>query len=150
MASRKVPLLDHSYTASMVHPLTGSVDRYILGDRFHDSEKRSGHKKATCKYHRMDLCPELTSFQSVTSEVLNSKIKSTRLQSSNQQNLVHYFIYNRLMDYWSNCDIVTRQQSKMLKAARDGETVVRDEFHRLVYVCTGCLQQGHTAVSCAN
>ena len=79
--------------------LTNAVDRYIVGDRFHDGPKTSGHKKAT---YNIDLCPELVSFQSITSEVLKSKIKSTRLQSSNQQNLHHYFFYNRLMDCWSN------------------------------------------------
>ena len=66
--------------------------RYIVGDRFHDGPSTSGHKKSTCKYHHMDICPQLTTYKSVTSEVINSKIKSLRLQSSNQQNIFHYFI----------------------------------------------------------
>ena len=90
---------DHTYSRSMIHLLTNAADRYIVGDRFHDGPKTSGHKKSTCRYHNIDLCPELISFQSITSEVLNSKIKSTRFQSSNQQNLHHYFFYNRLMDH---------------------------------------------------
>ncbi len=45
-------------------------------------------------------CFELKTYKSVLSEVIYSKIKSTRLQSSSQQNLFHYFSYNRLMDYW--------------------------------------------------
>ena len=76
----------------------------------------------------MDLCPELKTFQSVTSEVLNSKIKSTRLQSSNQQNIIHYLLYNRLMDYWSNRDIVEKQKAVMVKRMSAGETIVRDRF----------------------
>ena len=87
----RTPMWNHTYSNSMVHLLTNEVNRYIVGDRFHDGHKTSGHKKTTCKYHNIDLCPELVSVQSVTSEVLNSKIESSRLQSSNQQNLHHYF-----------------------------------------------------------
>ncbi len=143
MESRLKPLTDHSYTSNIAHPLTGTLSRYIVGDRFHDSDKTSCHKE-TCRYHHMDLCPELMPFQSVTSEVLNSKIKSTRLQSSNQQNLVHYFIYNRLMDHWSNCSIIDRQRTKMTKATKPGETVARDSYLRFVYVCTRCSKSGHS------
>ena len=107
--------------------------RYIVGDRFHDGTKTSGHKKDTCKYHGMKLCPQLTTYRSVTSEVINSKIKSTRLQSSNQQNLYHYFIYNRLMDYFHNRDIVQQQYNAMKSKAQKGETISRDCPHRLIY-----------------
>lgn len=115
-----------------MHPLTYTSDRYVVGDRFHDG-KTSGHKKETCKYHNIDLCPELKPYQSVTSEVINSKIKSTRLQSSNQQNLVHYFIYNRLMDYWHNRTIVDKQYTAMMARMQPGESIIRDKLHRFVY-----------------
>ena len=98
---------DHTYTKlNLMHPLTLTTDCYIVGDRFHDRIKTSGHKKETCKFHQMDLCPELREYESVTSEVINCKIKSVRLQSSNQQNMAHYFIYNRLQDYWHNRNLV--------------------------------------------
>ena len=139
---------DHTYSHSMVHPLTNEVNRYIVGDRFHDGHKTSGHKKATCKYHCIDLCPELVGFQSITSEVLNSKIKTTRLQSSNQQNLHHYFFYNRLMDHWNNLQIVHKQWLQMQRRAEPGETVGRDVYHRFCYVCTACYKCGHTAANC--
>ena len=139
---------DHTYSQSKIHPLTNSVDRYIVGDRFHDGPKTSGHKKATCTYHNIDLRPELVSYQSITSEVLNSKIKSTCLQSSNQQNLHHYFFYNRIMDHWSNLHIVQKQWSQMQKRAKPGETVARDVFHRFCCVCTKCYKCGHTAANC--
>ena len=71
--------------------------------------------------------------KTVTSEVINSKIKSTRLQSSNQQNLLHYFLYNRLMDYWHNRSVVEKQRENLQKSAKPGETVVRDMFHRFIY-----------------
>ena len=104
------PLQDHNYSRlSLVHPLTKTTERFIVGDRFHDGPTRIGHKKATCKYHNMRLCPELSPFQSVMSEVINSKIKKVRLQSSSQQNLQHYFFYNKLMDYWHNTDTVQKQ-----------------------------------------
>ena len=67
---------------------------YVVDDRFHDGPITSGHKKDTCKYHHMDLCPQLMNYilyKSMTSEVINSKIKSLRLQSSNQQNVFHYY-----------------------------------------------------------
>ena len=139
---------DHTYSRSMIHPLTNAVDRYIVGDRFHDGPKTSGHKKSTCRYHNIDLCPELISFQSITSEVLNSKIKSTRLQSSNQQNLHHYFFYNRLMDHWNNLQIVHKQWLQMHKRTKPGETVARDVFHRFCYVCTKCHKCGHVEANC--
>lgn len=66
---------------NLVHPLTCITDRYIVGDRFHDGVKTSGHKKDTCKYHHMDLYPELKQYKSVTSEVINSKIKSVGLRA---------------------------------------------------------------------
>ena len=124
---------EHSYAKNMTHPITGKLDRYILGDRFH--ERSGGHKKPTCKFHNIDLCPELQSYQTVTSEVINSKIKSVRLQSSSQQNLLHYFLYNRLMDYWHNMKIVKKQKEGLEKNAKSGEVVVRDHYHRFVYSC---------------
>jgi len=107
----------------MVHPLTNTTDRYVVGDRFHDGRKVSGHKKNTCKFHNMRLCPELTQFQSVLSEVINSKIKTIRLQSSSQQNIQHYFFYNRLMDHWHNIEIVQKQLCQMQSKLQVGEKI---------------------------
>ena len=131
MASQFKIIQEHSYSDNMIHPVTGKIERYVVGDRFH--EKAGGHKKASCKFHNIDLCPELKHNQTVTSEVINSKIKSTRLQSSNQQNLLHYFLYNRLMDYWHNRSVVEKQRENLQKSAKPGETVVRDMFHRFIY-----------------
>lgn len=139
---------DHTYTRNVVHPLTQTTSRFVLGDRFHDSENHSGHKKPTCKFHQMKLCPELVQYQSVTSEVINSKIKSVKLQSSSQQNLTHYYFYNRLMDHWHNVDIINNQKSKLMQAAQHGETIVRDCLHRFKFVCSTCHQPGHTSQYC--
>ena len=81
----------------------------------------------------MNLCPQLKTYKSVTSEVINSKIRATRLQSSNQQNIYHYFIYNRLMDYFHNISIVQKQHSTLSSRAQGGEKVVRDSLYRFVY-----------------
>ena len=36
---------DHTYTKmNLIHPLTFTRDRYVVGDRFHDGVKTSGHK----------------------------------------------------------------------------------------------------------
>ena len=123
---------EHSY---MTHPITGSIERYIVGDHFH--EKAGGHKKPTCKFHNIDLCPELKKYQTGTSEVINSKIKSTRLQSSNQQNLLHYFLYNRLMDYWHNMNM-QRQHLKQNARFLD-ETVTID-------LCTQKTHKSHLLI----
>ena len=140
---------EHSYAQSIVHPLTQTVDRYIVGDRFHDGPKTSGHKRDTCRFHNMKWCPELLSFQSVTSEVINSWIKSIRLKSSSQQNFAHYFFYNRLMDHWHNISIVSKQLKQMQDKARNGGVIVRDKLHRFVYVCSNCKKGGHTSVTCS-
>ena len=124
---------EHCYAKSTTHPLTGTTSRYVVGDRFHDGPNRIGHKKPTCQYHNMKWCPELTQYQSVTSEVINSKIKSTRLQSSCQQNTTHYFFYNRLMDYWHNMNIVNKQLRTMQAQAKSGEKIIRDSLHRFVF-----------------
>ena len=123
-------------------------NRYILGDRFHDGPRTSGHKKPTCKFHNMGLCPEVTQYQSVVSELINSKIKTVRLQSSSPQNMQHYFFYNRLMDYWHNKTIITKQLQQMKAKLQQGETVVRDHLHRFVYVCSLCKTPGHTQQTC--
>ena len=121
-----------------MHPLSHTTDRYIVGDRFHDGIKTSGHKKETCKFHRIDLCCELKSYKSVLSEVINAKIKTTRLQSSCQQNLVHYFTYNRLMDYWHNRQIVDKQFRAMGAKRKPDETIIRDHLHRFIYDRQSC------------
>ena len=81
----------------------------------------------------MQLCPELTKFQSVLSEVINAKVKTVRLQSSSQQNIQHYFFYNRLMDHWHNTEIVQKQFLQMQSEMEPGEVVVRDSLYRFVY-----------------
>ena len=132
-ASTNVALRDHDYCKrNMVHPLTNTTDRYVVGDRFHDGRKVSGHKKNTCKFHNMRLCPELTQFQSVLSEVINSKIKTVRLQSSSQQNIQHYFFYNRLMDHWHNIEIVQKQLRQMQSKLQVGEKIILDSLYRFV------------------
>lgn len=143
-----VELQDHNYCHQVVHPLTQTTDRYIVGDRFHDGPRTSGHKKPTCKFHNMRLCPEVTQYQSVVSEVINSKIKAVRLQSSSQQNMQHYFFYNRLMDYWHNKSIVQKQLLQMKAKLQQGETVIRDRLHRFVYACSLCKTPGHTQSTC--
>lgn len=39
---------EHSYAKNMTHPITGKLDRYILGDHFH--ERSGGHKKKHVQY----------------------------------------------------------------------------------------------------
>ena len=134
---------------AMVHPLTQTVGRYVVGDRFHDGPKTSGYKQDTCSFHNMKWCPELLNFQSVTSEVINSRIITTRLKSSYQQNLMHYTFYNRLMNHWHNISIVSKQLQHMQAKAKNGEVIVRDKLHRFVYVCSNCKKGGHTKFSCS-
>lgn len=143
-----IALQDHTYYRQILHPLTQTTDRYIVGDRFHDGPHTSGHKRNTCKFHNMRLCPELIQYQSVVSEVINSKIKTVRLQSSSQQNMQHYFFYNRLMDYWHNKSIVQKQLLQMRAKHQQGETIIRDHLYRFVYACSLCKFPGHTQRMC--
>ena len=115
LAKKKMQFIKNIIT--VFHPITSSANYYIIGDRFHDSVK-SGHKKAKCKFHNIDLCPELTSYQSVTSEIINGKIKSTQLRSSSQQNIRYY---NHLMDYWHNKHIVQKQLIELQKKCKPNE-----------------------------
>ena len=72
--------------------ITNAVDRYTVRDRFLMVQIRHYRaKKATCKFYNIDVCPELVNFKSVASEVLNSNTKPIHLQSSDQQNIHHYF-----------------------------------------------------------
>ena len=128
-----VALRDHDYCRQTMHPLTQTSDQYLVGDRFHDGPKTSGHKKPTCKFDNMRLCPELTKFQSVLSEVINSKIRMVHLLSSSQQNSQHYFFYNRLMDYWHNIGIVQKQLHQKQSRLLAGEVIVRDSLYQFVY-----------------
>ena len=137
-----------SHCRQILHPLTQTTDRYIVGDRFHDGPLTSGHKKPTCKFQNMRLCPEVTQYQSVVSEVINSKIKTVRLQSSSQQNMQHYFFYNRLIDYWHNKTIIQKQLQQMKVKLQQGEIIVRDRLHRFVYACSLCKTPGHTQHTC--
>ena len=98
----------------------------------------------------MRWCPEMIQFQSVTSEVINSKLKTVRPQSSSQQNLYHYFFYNRLMDYWNNLRIVKTQYTKLYAKLREGEVIIRDPLFRFVYACSSCRVSGHNSMSCPN
>ena len=123
---------EHSYSKNTTYPLTQTTRRYIVGDRFHDGPYHSGHKKKTCAFHNMRFCPELTKFQSVTSGVINSKIKSVRLKSSSQQNATHYYFYNRLVDYWHNLDIVHKQYEELKKKIHPGEEISRDSLYSFI------------------
>ena len=57
----------------------------------------------------IDNCFELKNYKSVMSEV------KIRLQSSSQQNLIHYFAYNRLMDLLTNNFKQCSQRSNQIK-----------------------------------
>lgn len=77
----------------------------------------------------MNLCPQLTTYRSVTSEV-NSKIRATRLQSSNQQNSYHYSYLQQtygLLPQHGNA-IVQKQCQIMASRAQYGEEVTRDIY----------------------
>ena len=123
---------EHSYSNNYIHPITGTYQKFVVGDRFHDSV-RSGHKKPTCKFHNIDLCPDLKKYRSVTSEIINSRIKSTHLKASSQQNFKHYVLYNRLMDYWRNRDIIQKQYNLMVSQCNNDEYVTRDHLHRFIF-----------------
>ena len=121
------PKLQHCNTPSLT-PLTsiGTYNvllshnkpyRYIVEDRFHDGPKASGHKR-----YLYDLCPQLTTYKSVTSEVINSK-----MQQSTKQYLLFY-----TTDLWTTFTAQLLQPNNFTVWYPRRE-VIRDNLHRFVY-----------------
>jgi len=111
------------------HPTTGKKRRYIAGDRFHASV--NPHKSELCAYHDINLLEQSNCFGTSYQESTN-KTKNRRLQSSTVQSFFVHFLYNYLMDYYGNEQIVLKQRKDIESMLGTHQVVTRDKFHRFV------------------
>ena len=96
------------------HPKTGNSDKYFCGDRFHD--KQFPHKSELCRYHNINLVPQLKAARTSEQENLNSNRNRLRLRSTCTQNLGTHIFYNAIiMDRASNRGKVQKQLNTLKK-----------------------------------
>ena len=94
-------------------PKTRDTRKYFLGDRFHTTN--FPHKSELCKFHDINLCPELKFAKTSHQENLNNVRNRQRLRTTCTQKLPTHLFYNGIvMDRINNRRIV-KQQSDDLK-----------------------------------
>ncbi|KAK3738741.1 hypothetical protein QZH41_018100 [Actinostola sp. cb2023] len=125
---REAPMFESS--DSTVHPLSGESRRYVLGDRFHNAS--NPHKSPLCLYHDINLAEQSNAIKTSYQESENNRKNVRRLRSSCVQSFDTHFIYNFLMDYYQNQEIVTEQYRIASMNLKDGQKVVRDSYMRFV------------------
>jgi hypothetical protein len=113
------------------HPISGKR-RYVVGDRFH--AKAEPHKSPLCAYHDINLCEQGNTIKTSYQESENHRKNFLRLRSSTMQSFPVHFIYNFLMDYYHNEQIVEWQISELQKTINGNQTVTRDAYHHRLLV----------------
>ena len=113
------------------HPITGVQRRYVVGDRFHTASEP--HKSPLCAYHDVRLCEQSHSIKTSFVESENHRKNFRRLRSSTMQSFPVHFLYNYLMDFYHNEQIVERQIEKMRKVVKEGQEISRDEYKRFTF-----------------
>ena len=89
------------------HPKTKNTRKYFVGDRFH--EANYPHKSELCRFHDIDLVPELKGAKTSGQENLNFVRNWRRLRSTCTQNAETHLFYNVVvMDRAHNRRIVAR------------------------------------------
>ena len=97
------------------HPKTMDADKYFVGDRFHD--KKYPHKSELCRYHDINLCPQLKGAKTSGQENLNSTRNRLRLRSTCTQKLSTHLFYNGIvMDRAHYRQVVKKQASVLDKS----------------------------------
>lgn len=95
-------------------PKTRSTEKYFCGDRFHDI--KFPHKSELCRYHDINLVPELKAARTSEQENINSRRNRLRLRSACTQNLGTHLFYNGvIMDRAHNRAVVEKQAEGLLK-----------------------------------
>lgn len=111
------------------HPTTGLNRRYIVDDRFHSSV--NPHKSELCAYHGMNLLEQSNCIGTSYQESVN-QLKKKRLQSSTVQSFFVHFLYNYLMDFYGNEQVVLKQQRELNSRLGPNQVIIRDEFQRFI------------------
>ena len=111
-----------------IHPVSGTKDRYIFRDRFHSSS--NPHKSPSCADHDINLCNQANCIATSIQESQNNRKNVRRMRTTCHQNFETHILFNYLMDFYQNEQIVkgqVRSFSKHLKG-----NLVRDHMLRFV------------------
>ncbi|KAM5214352.1 HMG domain-containing protein 3 isoform 3-T3 [Hipposideros larvatus] len=126
-------LLDQNYAVDMTeaehsvqHPVTKTATRHIVhaGTQPSLGDASDGH-------HSLALCPELAPYATILASITDSKPHSVRQQPIAFDNATHYYLYNRLMDFLTSREIVSRQIHDIVQSCQPGEIIIRDTLYRL-------------------
>lgn len=112
------------------HPLTGSTRRYVVGDRFHTTT--NPHKSNLCAYHDINLCLQSDTIKTSYQECQNNSKNIKRLRCSTMQSFPVHFLYNFLIDFYHNENIVEKQRKQLSLTLKEGQVLQRDKFLRFV------------------
>nr|XP_019589865.1 PREDICTED: HMG domain-containing protein 3 isoform X2 [Rhinolophus sinicus] len=126
-------LLDQHYAVdvteaehSVQHPVTKTATRHIVhaGTQPSPGDASDGH-------HSLALCPELLPYAAVLAAITDSRPHSVRQRPIAFDNATHYYLYNRLLDFLTSREIVSRQIHDIVQSCQPGEVVIRDTLYRL-------------------
>lgn len=132
-SSHKLHVQDTTLSgADHQHPLTQSSRRYIVGDRFHSST--NPHKSPLCKFHNIDLCIQGGVIKTSYQESQNNSKNIKRLRSATMQSFPVHYLYNFLMDFYHNENIVEKQKINSTSSLKEGQKLKRDKYLRFTIV----------------
>ncbi|XP_061473340.1 HMG domain-containing protein 3 isoform X2 [Rhineura floridana] len=127
-------LLDRHYNVDMTtaehsvqHPVTKSASRRIV----HTGTEQSTQGDPTARYRSLSLCRELEPYGAIITAISDSKTNNVRQKPITFDNATHYYLYNRLMDFFSSRETVNRQIHEIVQSCQPGEVVIRDTLYRL-------------------
>ncbi|XP_043377540.1 HMG domain-containing protein 3 isoform X4 [Chelonia mydas] len=127
-------LLDQHYSVDMTvaehsvqHPVTKSTARRIV----HTAAEQNSQSGPTARHRSISLCQELEPYSAIIIAINDSKISSVRQKPITFDNATHYYLYNRLMDFFTSREIVNRQIHEIVQSCQPGEVVIRDTLYRL-------------------
>ncbi|XP_066446477.1 HMG domain-containing protein 3 isoform X1 [Eleutherodactylus coqui] len=127
-------LLDRHYNVDMMgnepsilHPVTKSESRRIV----HAVAEQNGASDPTARHHSLSLCREMEPYSAIITAIGDSKTSNIRHHPINFDNVTHYYLYNRLIDFLTSREIVNRQIHDIVQSCQPGEVVIRDALYRL-------------------
>ncbi|NWS27288.1 HMGX3 protein, partial [Polioptila caerulea] len=127
-------LLDQHYSIdvavaehSLQHPITKSAARRIVSTGSEQSSPWDG----AAQHRRLSLCRELEPYGAIIAAINDSKTSNVRQRPITFENPMHYYLYNRLMDFLTSREIVNRQIQEIVQSCQPGEVVIRDALYRL-------------------
>ncbi|XP_043925537.1 HMG domain-containing protein 3 [Protopterus annectens] len=127
-------LLDSQYSIdistvdnSVQHPVTKSAVRRILCSKVDTTTEIC----PDAQHRSFNVCKELEPYDAIISSVADSKTNKIRQKAVTFENATYYYLYNRLIDFLTSKDIVTKQINEVVQSCQPGEVVIRDALYRL-------------------